>query len=81
MKNTQGQNYEFTEAQPHHWYLIGEPTLQTIVKDNALVTTNTTAVDVVNYSGGLSISAGNTIYGQIITQINYVNGVVEYVTL
>ena len=81
MKNTQGQNYEFVETSPNHWRLVGEPKLEQVVKNRQLILSDTTGCQVANYSGQLSISPGNTIYGRTITEINYVDGAPEYVTL
>jgi hypothetical protein len=81
MKNTQGENYEFVEVTPNHWQLQGQPLLNSVIKGGQLVTEDTTNCQVANYSGQLSISPGNTIYGRRITQINYVGGEPEYVTL
>jgi len=81
MKNRQGENYEFVEVTPNHWQLQGQPVLSTVVKGGKLVTNDTTNCQVVNYSGQLSIGLGSTIGGRRITQINFVNGVPEYVTM
>jgi hypothetical protein len=79
MKNTQGQEYHFEPLNPTTWVLVGEPQLLSVVKNGTVITAPTANVDVVNYSGGLTLGRGNHINGLLITQVNYTNGNIEYV--
>lgn len=83
MKNINGQEYHFELIDPQNlnvWQLVGEPTVQSIYKNGELVTQDTTDITGVNYSGKLALTINNTINGQAITQINLVNGQLQYVT-
>lgn len=81
MKNTQGQDYEFTEIEPNLWQLTGQVELSSVVKDGQQVVGTVENVDIVNYSGKLTLGRGNHIYQHQITQINLLHGVPQYVTM
>lgn len=80
MKNTQGQEYRFSFQGNNTWLLVGEPQLNSVVKDDQQITRDAKNVDLVNYSGNLTLSRGMQINQHTIVEINYKGGVVEYVT-
>jgi hypothetical protein len=80
MKNTQGQEYRFSFLGNNTWLLIGEPQLTSVVKDGQMITRDADNVDLVNYSGNLTLSRGMFINQLQIQQINYINGIPQYVT-